>query len=187
MKASFVRKLLGFFGWKSQYIQPADKKCVIISAPHTSNMDFVIGWLYFQALDVPAKFLIKKELFFWPLGPVLKAMGALPVDRSKAAVLTDQLIGEFKKRDEFYLLVTPEGSRSKRPVWKRGFYFIAQKAGVPIYLGKLDYGKKLMITGKRFVPTGDVKADMREIKRDYIGITAKHPENFSIGDAADEK
>ena len=96
--------------------------------------------------------------------------------------LTDQLAEEFAKRDELYLSLSPEGTRSRRPVWKRGFYFIALKANVPILLGDLNYETKTLSFIETFYPTGDVEADMAYIKSKYKDSKPKFPELFSIGD-----
>ena len=76
--------------------------------------------------------------------------------------------------------VTTEGTRSKVTTWKRGFYFIALKAGIPIQLYDLDYKNKVIRCNKELMPTGDVDADMREIMEYYKNSNAKYPEKFAI-------
>ena len=46
-----------------------------------------------------------------------------------------------------YLCITPEGSRKKRKKWKKGFLVIAKAAGVPVYLGRIDYKEKFCEIG----------------------------------------
>ena len=61
--------LLKMFGWKIDDHAPEGvKKCVIVVGPHTSNWDFVLGRLAFVHFGIKGKYLIKKELFFFPLG-----------------------------------------------------------------------------------------------------------------------
>ena len=105
-------------------------------------------------------------------------MGGIPVSRGKKTAITDELAREFNKRDKFQLAVTPEGTRKRVTKWKRGFYFIALKAKVPIVLIGLDYGKKTISFLDVFNPTGDIEADMKIIKSKYKGIEAKHPEQY---------
>ncbi|MEZ4916679.1 MAG: hypothetical protein R2836_06800 [Chitinophagales bacterium] len=86
----------------------------------------------------------------------------------------------FKENDKIAVMVTPEGTRSKRTEWKTGFYHVAKLAGVPIALGFLDYKKKLAGVGKVLYPSDDMEKDMREIMSFYKNITGKHPEKFSV-------
>ena len=77
-----VRFIFWVIGWKIDERAPEGiKKCVIVVGPHTSNWDFVLGKMAFITYGVKGKFLIKKELFFPPLGWFLKAIGGVPVDR----------------------------------------------------------------------------------------------------------
>ena len=91
-----------------------------------------------------SNFLMKKEWFFWPLGPIFRRMGGIPVWRSKQTSMTDNLAETAMRLPIFQLCITPEGTRKLNPEWKRGFYYIAQKAGIPILLYGVDYEKKLI-------------------------------------------
>jgi 1-acyl-sn-glycerol-3-phosphate acyltransferase len=130
-------------GWKIDNHPPQGvKQAVIVLGPHTSNWDFVIGNIAFQKYKINARFLIKKELFFPPLGWLLRGLGGIPINRSKNTNFTDEAVKLFKENEELYLVFTPEGTRKYSPNWRKGFYFIAQKANVPIYIGYIDYKKK---------------------------------------------
>jgi 1-acyl-sn-glycerol-3-phosphate acyltransferase len=171
----FIAKL---FGWKIDPNTPEGiKKAVIVVGPHTSNWDFIIGKIAFMKYGIPGKFLIKKELFFFPFGYFLKKMGGIPVDRSKNNRFTDQAVELFEKHDSFYLVFTPEGTRSYNPNWKKGFYFIAQKANVPIYIAYIDFATKTGGFHSLFQPTGDVDADLKTIKGILSQYKGKFPEN----------
>lgn len=173
----FVRFILRLFGWKIDKHTPEGvKKCVIVMGPHTSNWDFIIGKFAFMSYGVKAKFLIKKELFVPPFGWLLKGMGGIPVDRKKNNNLTDYAVELFNSHDSLYLVFTPEGTRSYNPNWKKGFYFIAQKAQVPIYIAYMDYGKKTGGFHSLFQPTGDVNADIDYIKNVLSQFKGKFPE-----------
>ena len=54
------------------------------------------------------------------------------VDRSRKTSLVDQMVHNFAKYKNFNLDITPEGTRKANPNWKKGFYFIALKAKVPV-------------------------------------------------------
>lgn len=168
-------------GWTKDITQVLPDKYIICLAPHTSNWDMILGQLFEHAEGMKCNFLMKKEWFFWPLGPIFRKMGGIPVWRSKHTSMTDHLAEEAKKREYFGLCITPEGTRSLNPDWKKGFYFIALKAGLPIYLYGLDYQKKLIQCNKVITPSGDVEKDMREIKLYFKDYKGKKPEKFTIG------
>jgi len=169
-------------GWKTEVTQDHPDKYIICLAPHTSNWDFIIGLLYSRAERMKSNFLMKKEWFFWPLGPIFKSLGGIPVHRQKKTSMTDSMAETAKEAKEFRLCITPEGTRSLNPEWKKGFYFIAQKAGIPILLYGLDYERKLIQCTKTIIPSGDLEKDMCEIKQYFKGFKGKKPENFTIGE-----
>ena len=143
--ANFYHRLLfKHLGWQENVTVPHRDKCILCVAPHTSNWDFIYGQLYYRAKGRTANFLMKKEWFFWPLGMLFRKLGGIPVYRSKKNSLTDLLAERIKGMTHFELAITPEGTRSRVDKWKRGFYFIAQKAGIPIQLFDLDYKNKIL-------------------------------------------
>ena len=70
-------------GWKTNVTVTNYDKCVICAAPHTTNLDLFIGKLFYGALGRKTSFMMKKEWFFFPLGLFFKAVGGIPVDRSR--------------------------------------------------------------------------------------------------------
>ena len=102
--------------------------------------------------------------------------------RQKKTSMTDSMAEAAKAAKTFHLCITPEGTRSANPDWKKGFYFIALKAGLPILLYGVDYEKKLIQCTKTIIPTGDLEADMREIKLYFKDFKGKKPEKFTIGE-----
>ena len=170
-------------GWAKEVTQAHPAKYIICLAPHTSNQDFIIGQLYAKAEGIGAGFLMKKEWFFWPLGPLFRSMGGIPVWRSKKTSMTDNLARTAMEAPAFKLCITPEGTRSLNPEWKKGFYYIALKAGLPILLYGLDYGRKRIVCTKTVTPTGDIDGDMAQIKAYFKGFRGKHPELFTTGDS----
>lgn len=169
--------ILKMFGWKIDPHTPNVKKCVVVMGPHTSNWDFIIGRMTFAKYNVNTKILIKKELFFFPLGIVLRWLGGVPVNRSKGSNVTDQAVKYFDESEEMFMIFTPEGTRSYNPKWKKGFYYIAQKANVPIYIGYMDYEKKIGGFYGEFKPTGDVEKDISDIKKILSQYKGRFPEN----------
>lgn len=166
------------FGWKVINEYPLVPKCVMAVAPHTSNWDFVIGKLAYSSLGRQSSFLIKEEWFFFPFNLFFKNIGGIPVRRGRSGSLTDTLSREFSSREMLHLGITPEGTRKPVKEWKKGFYFIALKAKVPILLIGLDYGRKEARVLDLFHPTGDYRKDIVEIRAHYKDIEGKKPENF---------
>ena len=95
--------------------------------------------------------------------------------------MTDAMAESAKTADSFHLCITPEGTRSLNPDWKKGFYFIALKANMPILLYGIDYEKRLIQCTKTIMPSGDLEKDMREIKLYFKDFRGKIPNNFTIG------
>lgn len=181
----FLFWIVKLFGWKIDEHAPKDvKQAVVVVGPHTSNWDFVLGYIAFQKYGITGRYLIKKELFFFPLGFFLRKMGGLPVDRKAKNNFTDQAVELFKKYDDLYLVFTPEGTRSYNPNWKKGFYYIAQKANVPIYIAYMDYEKKIGGFHSIYTPTGDVDGDIKNIKEIMSVYKGRFPENgiFKVED-----
>jgi len=168
-------------GWTLEVNQPHPRKYIICLAPHTSNWDFILGQLYNTAEGLTTNFLMKKEWFFWPLGVLFRHLGGIPVCRQKHTSMTDSLAQAALAAPTFRLCITPEGTRSRVEEWKRGFYFIALKAQLPVLLYGLDYVHKKIVCTKTIIPSGDVDGDMREIKLYFKDFNGKYPENFSVG------
>lgn len=169
-------------GWTSEVTEAHPDKYIICLAPHTSNWDFLIGQLYNGATGLGNNFLMKKEWFFWPLGPIFRRLGGIPVWRSKHMSMTDNLAETAKREKSFRLCITPEGTRSPNPDWKKGFYYIALKAELPILLYGVDYEKRHIECTKTIIPNGDIDQQMRDIKLYFSKFKGKKPENFTIGD-----
>jgi len=166
---------LKFFGWRVEGNAPPGK-FIIIAAPHTSNWDlpFALGVAY--VLGIRVNFLIKESWIRGPTGFFFRWLGGIPVNRSARHNLVGQCVRAFEARESMYLVVPPEGTRSKTRYWKSGFYWIAHGAKVPILLGFLDFKRKVGGIGPSIMPTGDIIADMDKIRAFYTGVTGKRPE-----------
>jgi len=169
--SSFLLKLLG---WNiTNDISSEIKKAVIIVVPHTSFWDTPLGKIGFWHLGVDSKILIKKEAFIWPFRTLLQMLGGVPVNRNKSTRLTDVVTKMYNANDSLFITIAPEGTRAKVSEWRRGFYYIALAANVPIILGTLDYENKEGGMKKLFYPTGNFELDIIEIQSFYKGIKKK--------------
>lgn len=159
-------------------LQPMEipNKCVLIGAPHTSNWDGVLMVMLGWKGGFKMRFFCKNSLFKFPLGPIIRFFGGIPVDRSHPNGLVGQMVEEFSKADVLRLAITPEGTRSWRPYWKSGFYNIALGANVPIVLGYLDRNEKVVAVTEIITLTGDPKTDMDKIREFYRGKEGVRPD-----------
>ena len=180
--AKFCGKLLRRMGWESVGGPMKEKKAIVLGVPHTSVWDFLVSYLFYTQFGKVAHIMIKKEFFFWPLGPILRACGAVPVDRESAASMVRSLIHEMDQADEFHLAIAPEGTRKAVKRWKTGFHLIARETGATVYVGYYDWGRKRISVGEPIELTDDPKADMQRIYDIYrpMGIQGKHKDGFIV-------
>src|SRR3972149_4845505 len=132
-----ARFLLPLVGWSVEGDLPDVPQFVLVVAPHTSNWDVPIGLLCAYALGLlfpwPYGFMVKAPVFRWPLvGPLMRWLGGIPIDRSAANNVVEQMVEAFRRSDRLMLAITPEGTRQRLGDWKSGFYHIALKAGGPL-------------------------------------------------------
>ena len=172
--------LYRMMGFRFESTVPLPRKYVIALAPHTSNWDFVVGLLHSRAEGYRCNFMMKKFWFFWPLGYVMRWLGGIPVERSYHSSMTDQMARKAMEMDDFHLCITPEATRKRVTTWKRGFYYIALKANLPIMLYAMDYEKKLIRCTKCIIPDGNLEEQMKEIKEYFRDVKGKYPEKFAV-------
>lgn len=180
------RLLLSFYrfrGWKAVGAPPADRRCVIIAVPHTSNWDFVNFLGLTNELGIKAHFMGKTSLFRWPMNRFMHDMGGVPVVRTGNHNYVELMIAEFARRKEFMLTIAPEGTRGAVKQWRSGFYHIALGAKVPMVCGMMDYADRVGGLGPAIMPTGDYAADMAKVFEFYKASRPRHPER-AIGDLA---
>lgn len=129
---------------------------------------------------LPIHFLMKRELFHFPIGIFMKWIGGIPVDRQQHNDLVIWLGDKIKGSALFYLAISPEGTRKKVNVWKRGFYHIAIRADVPIVMAYMDYRRRVVGVGPVFTPGNDIEADMNYIAEFYSHVVPKFPDRFEL-------
>ena len=173
-----ARAFLALTGWEPEGQRPVFPRYVLIAAPHTSNWDLAYLLALAAIFDVRVSWLGKHTLFRGPLGWVMRRLGGIPVVRHERGDLVQAAARRFADAEELALVVPAEGTRSRAPCWKSGFYHIARTAGVPIVLGYLDYRRRRGGFGPGLVPTGDLGRDMDEIRKFYADKTGRHPEHF---------
>ncbi len=181
MLKSLCNKILfGWFHFTEVITEPMPEKCIIALAPHTSNWDFIVGNIYSRAKNFHCDFLMKKEWFFFPVGILMRRLGGIPVYRTKRMHSTDIIAEQAKEADTFRLCITPEGTRKAQADWKKGFYYIALKAEIPILLYGLDYAERKIVCTKTIIPNGDIDSQMKEIKEYFANFKGLHPNQFKV-------
>lgn len=187
MKKLLAKAILKIVGWKivlQGNVNNLDR-CILVVAPHTHNSEYLLGNLAYWALGKKLKIIIKdahtKNPFY---GWLVKAIGGIGIDRSQKNDLVNFVANEFKK-DDFSLVITPEGTRSWVPKWRKGFYNMAIAAKVPIVLAGGDYKRKTINLGYAIpyekLASQTFEQTMQEIQDFYIkyDIVPKIPENWN--------
>jgi len=169
--------LVNILGWKIIGDFPDIKKSIVICAPHTSYFDAFYGKLYLNEKGIKYNILSKKELFYFPMNLVMKIIGSIPVTRDKKFI--SQVVEIFQNKDELHIILCPEGHLRKITRWKKGYYYMAKEAGIPIVVSFIDYRKKEIGIKKIIVELDDYDIVRNQVADLYSDVSGKYPENFS--------
>jgi len=137
-----------------------NKRVIIAAAPHQSGKDEYLMVLMILALDIDVCYLsakwtmrripnpfikpvdIDKQGIPWPLGwlqeIVFKKFGAIPVDRKKNSGQYDSVVKELIQRDNFLLIITPEG-RFDATRFRSSFLYLAKELEAEVMPVQIDY------------------------------------------------
>lgn len=168
------RAVLRLAGWTVTGEFPDAAKLVMIAAPHSSWWDGVWGLLIKVAIGADVNFMGKQELFRGPLGGLLRRLGGMPIDRGAARGVVEQMIDQFRQRDQLWLGIAPEGTRKPVKRWKSGFWHIAHDAGVPIFPVAFHYPDKTIHLGPLFDASADMDADVARLRAWYAPFKGKY-------------
>ena len=169
------RSVLRLLGWRIEGDFPNLPQVVVALTPHTSNMDFILTLAVLWGLGLKSSFLMKHTLFWFPLGPLLSAMGGIPVDRKDPEGLVDGMVTEFQRRDRLVLGITPEGTRSGVRRWKTGFARIAAKAKLPVVPAILNYETRTIHFAPAIIGLNNPDAILEGVKLAAVNGRARHP------------
>jgi len=173
LRRALARAGLRLTRWRVVGHVPA--RGILVGAPHTSNWDWVAMLALTWRDGVQARVLIKRELFRWPLAPLLRATGGIALDRTDPGETVRALLAEAERDERFLLVLAAEGTRQRSDYWKSGFYRIARDTGLPIALGFIDGPSRTLGFGPALVPTGDVRADMDLVRAFYADKRGLRP------------
>lgn len=162
------RTALQLGGWRMVGEFPDVQKLVLIVVPHSSNWDGIWGFAVKLAMGLELKVLGKHQLFWWPLGPLLRRMGVIAVDRRAASGVVAQVAAMIRNTDgPIWFALAPEGTRKLVERWKPGFWKIAHQAGVPVLPAYFHYPDKVIGIGPPLMPSGDMNADIARLRAWY--------------------
>ncbi len=154
---------------------PTAKKYLFVGAPHTSNWDFVFGWLAINALNLNVKIFAKDVFFVWPLKYLCHWLGVMPVNRRRSTNFVDSVAAMFEEYDSLAALITPEGTRGYSPVLKSGYYHLAKKAGVPIVVAGPDFKDKTFTILPARPPMATFEEDEAQVIEFCRNLVGKRP------------
>lgn len=172
-------------GWTIEGDWPAFEKVVLVAAPHTSNWDGINMLAAAGYYRVRLRWMGKQSLTRGPFGWFIKALGCVPIDRSKSNDIVSAMAEAFAREERMVLAIPPEGTRNAVREWKSGFYHIAVAANVPLVLSVLDYGTRKVKLAAVVFPSGDYESDLSLIQAHYADAQGKHRDKFALKSEAE--
>jgi 1-acyl-sn-glycerol-3-phosphate acyltransferase len=178
--SGLARWVLRLLGWRMDFQGLPAQQGVIVVYPHTSNWDFVMGLLLKWAVGIRVQFWSKDTLFRVPLfGAWLRWVGGVPISRSAPHGVVEQmtaLMNQKKAQGQyFWLALAPEGTRRLTGGWRSGFYQVALRAGVPVGLAGLDYGRKRLVFRDFVRLSGHEEQDLERMAQALADIRGLRP------------
>ena len=169
---------LSLAGWRVEGNLPNLRKFVLIVAPHTSNWDFVVGFLAYLGLRLHSSWCVKHTALRWPWAALGRHFGAVAIDRAHAGNVVGASVAAMNAAERMVITLAPEGTRKKVTHWKHGYYRIAVDAGVPIVTAALDYSRRRIVFGAPMTPSGDYAVDWPKLSGAFDARMARHPDQF---------
>lgn len=164
-------------GWRVEGPSPTAPKFILLTEPHTSNFDLFVVFYWALKARRQVRYIIKKETQRWFIvGALLRWTGAIFIDRDAPLATLKTILREARANEQFVLLIAPSGTRSYTEGWKPGFYYLAQKTGMPMIPCGGDFARKRAVIAPPVYPSGDIHADIEQMRPFYEQITPKHPE-----------
>jgi len=161
-------------GWRVAGAFPDLPKAVLIGAPHSTNWDGIWGLAAKLALGLDIRIVGKHQLFRWPLGPLMRRLGVIAVNRAAPGSIADELALRMRASDRFWLGIAPEGTRKPVERWKPGFWKIARAAEVPVVPAYFHYPDRVIGIGEPVILTGDMEGDIARLRAWYRPWQGKH-------------
>jgi hypothetical protein len=94
---------------------------VLVASPHSSNWDTAVMLLCAAHFGIRLRWVGKRESFRGPLGPVLRRLGGIPIERAGGRGVVASTAEVFRDGAPLALAIAPDGTRSARDYWRSGF------------------------------------------------------------------
>jgi 1-acyl-sn-glycerol-3-phosphate acyltransferase len=154
---------------------PTADKYLFVGLPHTSNWDFLIGWLAIKAMGLDVTIFAKDAYFVWPLNYLCKLFGVAPVNRRESTNFVDAIARQYTETDKLAVLLAPEGTRKFQLKLKTGYYYLAKKAAVPIVLAGPDYKNRTFTIMPAREPMDTLEEDVADLIEFCKSMHARNP------------
>lgn len=161
------RCVLRLGGWRVVGEFPDVAKLVVIGAPHSSNWDGILGLAVKLALGLDVRILGKHQLFWGPLGPLMRRLGVIAVNRAAPQGVVAQVAARIVDAERYWFGIAPEGTRKPVEQWKPGFWKIARAARVPVLPVYFHYPDRVIGIGPLFETGDDLDADLARLRAFY--------------------
>lgn len=168
--------LFKWLGWRIEGQVPEDKKYIFAGIGHTSNWDFIYGWMVIKALDLEVTIFAKDVFFFWPASVVCRWLGVAPVNRRESTNFVDGVAKQLRAAEEMIVLIAPEGTRSLNKKLKSGYYYIAKQAEIPIVAAGPDYKNKVVKIMQARAPMESFEKDAAQLEEFCKVLSGYYPE-----------
>ena len=185
--ARFALRLTAFVAGLK--IEVSGRECVDRKRTYvfmSNHLSFIDGPLLFLLIPQPARVILKKTLFRIPvIGLGMSYLGFVPVNRKaiKQGRLAIERAVYLMRHRNYSFLIFPEGTRSRdgrMQRFKRGGFFLAAEAGVPILPISLEGTFGLMPRGSFFVRGGKIRV------RFHPCLPVGRPDEESLADIMDK-
>jgi 1-acyl-sn-glycerol-3-phosphate acyltransferase len=163
-------------GWRVEGQRPDAPRFVVVAAPHTSAWDVPLMLAAALQVGIRLHWLGASYYFKRPVAGLLRWLGGVPIERGRTASRVQTTAELMAAYDRIGVAISPEGSRKLVPHWKTGFYHLAVAAEVPLVLTSLDHRHKRATIGPVLMPTGDIEADLVDVRAFYEGVEGRYPD-----------
>lgn len=159
------------WGWELKGTIANTPQLLIVAAPHRTAWEVLLGLMTICSLSLAPNWMGKHTIFRWPIGPIARWFGGISIDRQKAHGVVNATVEQFEQKEQLMIVLMPEGTRAKAGVpvaeWKKGYYYIAHKASVPVMPLYLDHANKQVIFGEAIFMDDDHQVVVDKLQAFY--------------------
>lgn len=133
-------------GWQLEGKIPRESpRQLFVFLPHTSNWDFVIGWMFIRAERLDITIFGKDAFYFFPFTALYRFFRVVPIKRHVNNDFVAQAAALYDNNRALWTAMAPEGTRSYTGKLRSGYYYFARQAGIDIVVVGVDFKRKTLI------------------------------------------